>query len=448
MVSSKPVSTSTVAFPTTTRTHAASALRRGGSSPGRTTRASAVIPDLGAATGFANVLAFVASTTGSRLIQYRSAVAATPCALANCAADSPLFCHSPTNSAHSSCVSAIALTMTPKPPPENPAVQAGDTLVRRLDRDARGREVRICYEAGTCGYTLQRRLEASGKVVCEVIAPSLIPVKPGERIKTDKRDARKLAELYRAGVLTTVSPPSPEQEAIRDLCRCREDVRADLGRCRHRLVKMLVRRGFVFNSTSRLWSEAHRRWLKAVVFDNEIDRTVMAGIHARDRPNRSVGSARWMTRLRRQPSFRFIASTSRGCVASRNRHHDRHDLVAEMHGLERLSRLARWRPTWGSFPACTPAESPQRGGITKTGNGHIRRAHPSGLAVPSSRGHRTCCVRANRPAGTRRDDRRSHSAGSPVAISASPRAARCRPQGRCRDRRASSSASLWAALRG
>src|SRR5262249_13370617 len=145
-------------------------------------------------------------------------------------------------------------------------------LVRRLERDARGGEIRICYEAGTCGYTLQRRLEAAGGVVCEVVAPSLIPRKPGERIKTDHRDARKLVELYRAGVLTTVAPPTPEQEAIRDLCRCREDVRADLGRCRHRLVKMLVRRGYVFNSTSRLWSKAHWRWLSSVVFEDPTDR--------------------------------------------------------------------------------------------------------------------------------------------------------------------------------
>lgn len=149
-------------------------------------------------------------------------------------------------------------------------------LVRRLERDAGGGEVRICYEAGPCGYALQRRLEAAGPVVCEVVAPSLIPRKPGERVKTDRRDARKLAELYRAGMLTMVSPPTPEQEAIRDLCRCREDVRADLGRCRHRLVKMLVRRGHVFNSTSGLWSAAHRAWLAAVSFENETDRVVFA----------------------------------------------------------------------------------------------------------------------------------------------------------------------------
>ena len=77
---------------------------------------------------------------------------------------------------------------------------------------------------------------------CQVIAPSLIPVKPGERIKTDRRDARKLAELLRADLLTEVHPPSEADEALRDLCRAREDVREDLMRARHRLGKFLLRR--------------------------------------------------------------------------------------------------------------------------------------------------------------------------------------------------------------
>ena len=79
--------------------------------------------------------------------------------------------------------------------------KANQKLARRLQRMAKEKEMRACYEAGTCGYTLQRRLEAGG-IVCEVIAPSLIPRKPGERVKTDRRDAKKLAELLRAGVLT------------------------------------------------------------------------------------------------------------------------------------------------------------------------------------------------------------------------------------------------------
>ena len=92
----------------------------------------------------------------------------------------------------------------------------------------------MCYEAGPCGYALQRQV-TTPRVSCQVIAPALIPRKPGERIKTNRRDARKLAELLRAGLLTEVRPPTPEEEAVRDLCRARDDAREDLQRCRHRL---------------------------------------------------------------------------------------------------------------------------------------------------------------------------------------------------------------------
>src|SRR5258706_13636240 len=90
-------------------------------------------------------------------------------------------------------------------------------LARRLQRLAPG-EVRCCYEAGPTGYALQRQLRGAG-VLCTVIAPSMTPVQPGRRIKTDRRDARKLAELFRAGLLTEVHPPSESDEALRDLCR-------------------------------------------------------------------------------------------------------------------------------------------------------------------------------------------------------------------------------------
>src|SRR5260221_479795 len=248
-------------------------------------------------------------------------------------------------------------------------------LVRRLERDARGREIRICYEAGTWGYTLQRRLEAAGKVVCEVIAPSLIPRKPGERIKTDRRDARKLAELFRAGVLTTVSPPTPAQESIRDLCRCREDVRADLGRCRHRVVKMLVRRGYVFNSTSRLWSDAHRRWLSTLTFENEIDRLVVAEykLAIEQAERRLHAMDREMEKAAQLPLYRDHVAWLR-CF---------HGIdttiamifVAELHGIDRFESPRGLAAYLGLVPTLyASGESTKRGGITKTGNVHIRRA--------------------------------------------------------------------------
>jgi Transposase len=106
-------------------------------------------------------------------------------------------------------------------------------LVRKLEREAPG-PVRVFYEAGPCGYALQRQVTTS-RVSCDVVAPALIPRKPGERVKTNRRDARKLVELGRAGLLTAVQPPTPEDEAVRDLARARDDAREDLQRCRHRL---------------------------------------------------------------------------------------------------------------------------------------------------------------------------------------------------------------------
>ena len=114
-------------------------------------------------------------------------------------------------------------------------------MVKKVERQAPG-EVRFCYEAGPCGYALQRWIEDAA-CECVVVAPSLIPRKPGDRIKTDRRDARKLAELFRAGLLTEVHPPTAEDEAARDLCRAREDAHEDLVRSRHRLSKLLLRRG-------------------------------------------------------------------------------------------------------------------------------------------------------------------------------------------------------------
>ena len=136
-------------------------------------------------------------------------------------------------------------------------------LVRKLEREAPG-PVQACYEAGPCGYALQRQM-TTPRVSCQVIAPALVPRKPGERVKTNRRDARKLAELLRAGLLTEVRPPTPEEEAVRDLCRARDDARDDLQRCRHRLGKLLLRRGLHYSG--RNWTRAHRQWIDSLDVD-------------------------------------------------------------------------------------------------------------------------------------------------------------------------------------
>ena len=144
-------------------------------------------------------------------------------------------------------------------------------LVRKLEREAPG-PIRVFYEAGPCGYALQRQVTTS-RVRCDVVAPALIPRKPGERVKTNRRDARKLVELGRAGLLTAVQPPTREDEAVRDLARARDDAREDLQRCRHRLGKLLLRRGLHFSG--RNWTRAHRQWIDGLEWAHAAERAVV-----------------------------------------------------------------------------------------------------------------------------------------------------------------------------
>ena len=145
-------------------------------------------------------------------------------------------------------------------------------FVRRVRRRAPG-EVVCAYEAGPLGYGLPRELEALG-VGCGVVAPALIPIKPGDRIKTDRRDARKLTELLRGGLLTTVHAPTPEQEAVRDLCRAREAVKRDQTRVRHRLSKLLLRRGVRWTRGRQAWTRAHLEWLRGRRSEHAADQAI------------------------------------------------------------------------------------------------------------------------------------------------------------------------------
>ena len=120
---------------------------------------------------------------------------------------------------------------------------------------------------------LARRLQREG-VECVVVAPSLTPVKPGQRVKTNRRDARKIAECLRAGILTEVSPPTEADEAVRDLSRAREDLVEDRMRARHRISKLVLRRGLVWRQ-GRSWTQAHRQWLRSIRFEHAAERVVL-----------------------------------------------------------------------------------------------------------------------------------------------------------------------------
>src|SRR6516225_3357613 len=135
-----------------------------------------------------------------------------------------------------------------------------------------GGDLRFCYEAGPCGYGIQRQLSASGHE-CVVVAPSLIPKRPGDRIKTDRRDASSLAELYRAGELTVVWVPDPGHEAMRDLVRARLDAVRALRRARQQLAGFLLRQSCHYRRPA--WTQLHRRWLAGLRFEQTVHHIVL-----------------------------------------------------------------------------------------------------------------------------------------------------------------------------
>jgi transposase len=148
-----------------------------------------------------------------------------------------------------------------------------EKTMRKLRHAHPGCELRVCYEAGPTGFVLARRLAQLG-IDCTVVAPSLIPNRSGDRVKTDPRDAVKLARLHRAGELTAVNVPDASDEAMRDLCRARTDAVQDLRRSRAQLKAFLLRNGYRYSGKSA-WTEAHRRYLRELVLPHGAQRVVL-----------------------------------------------------------------------------------------------------------------------------------------------------------------------------
>jgi len=246
-------------------------------------------------------------------------------------------------------------------------------LARKLEREAPG-GVRCCYEAGPGGYVLQRQLVAAG-IPCTVIAPSLIPVKPGQAIKTDRRDARKLAELFRAGLLTEVHPPTEDEEAVRDLCRARDDAQRDRTRAKNRLTKFLLRRGCVYCVGRKpTWSQKYWRWLHALTFERPADQIVFEDyllaveqVEARlealdDQLGRMSTTEPYRAPVAALRCFHGIDTVT--ALA----------LVAELHDPRRFPSARQLTAYLGLVPRESSSGSRRRqGGITGAGNRHVRR---------------------------------------------------------------------------
>lgn len=231
--------------------------------------------------------------------------------------------------------------------------------------------IRCCYEAGPTGYELYRLLSGMG-VRCEVIAPSLIPMAPGERVKTDRRDAARLARLYRGGELSVIRVPTPAEEAVRDLCRARADVVEDLTRARQRLGKFLLRHAQVYRGRTA-WTTAHHEWLAGVRFDEpalmQTLRHYRAILDEREATLRAV-EADLHPWTAREP----FAAQVRRLVCYRG--------IADVAALTFATEICDWRrfgsaPAFMAFTGLTPSEhssgqSKRRGHITHAGNEHVR----------------------------------------------------------------------------
>jgi len=231
--------------------------------------------------------------------------------------------------------------------------------------------VRVAYEAGPTGYGLARELAGRG-VECVVAAPGKIPRAPGDRVKTDRRDAELLARLLLAGTLHPVRVPGDEEEALRDLVRAREAVRVDLMRARHRLSKLLLRHGIRF-ADGAAWTRRHRDWLVTIALDWPAAQATLldyrgaidALTHRRDQLEREIiallPTSPWQVQVGRLRCLRGIDTlTAVG-------------LCAEIGDFERFARAEQLMSYVGLVPSESTGQQRRLGAITKTGSTHARR---------------------------------------------------------------------------
>ena len=251
-------------------------------------------------------------------------------------------------------------------------LHALEKLIARL-RKAHGPDVviRVCYEAGPCGFGIARRLKQL-KIEGSVVAPSMIPTRAGDRVKTDRRDARKLARLLRAGELTAIYIPEPTDEAIRDLCRARTDAVDDRRRSRHRLKAFLLRHGYRYQGKSA-WTAAHQRYLRELVLPHPAMKVILEDYlvaieAAHERIARCEQAMHdLLPAWRLQPAVSaLMACKGFQIVAAMI-------LVSELGEIHRFAHPRQVMAYLGLVPTeNTSSDKRRQGGITKCGNPHAR----------------------------------------------------------------------------
>jgi transposase len=258
--------------------------------------------------------------------------------------------------------------------PEIHRIETTETAIRRFIAKLGGPEgLAVCYEAGPGGFVLWRLLGSIG-VACDVIAPSLIPVRAGDRVKTDRRDAEKLATLFRGGLLRFVSPPTPETEGLRDLLRCRDDIRCARTAARHRVAKQLLRHGHVYREGKTAWTKKHQAWVRrqrlADSLAQEALTQMLIHLDGIDRQlaaldvqlEQIAGRESWGWQVSKLRAFRGIQTlTALGLIAE----------IGDFARFGHPRELASWL---GITPSeYSSGEQRHRGHITHAGNRHARR---------------------------------------------------------------------------
>lgn len=232
-------------------------------------------------------------------------------------------------------------------------------------------ELRCCYEAGPTGFGLQRHLTERG-IACEVVAPALVPVRPGERVKTDPRDGRRLARLHEAGLLVAIEVPSPEREAARDLVRTREDARIDRMRDRHRTSKFLLRNDR--RPPGKSWGVTRRQWLGSQRFSDPAQQAAFDSyLHALDLVDARIDVLeRELDRVAREGPWAELVGRLR-CLRGVDTL-TALGIAVEIGDFQRFRSAEEFMAYVGLVPSeRSSGEKRRQGSITKAGNSHVRR---------------------------------------------------------------------------
>jgi len=246
-------------------------------------------------------------------------------------------------------------------------------LVKEAIRFARKGKTVVAYEAGCLGYVIHRAMEEA-KIPCYVLPANKVAKKRDDRIKTDKRDARLIGRELRSGSIRPISVPDAADEAARDLLRCREDVNGDLRRVKQRLLKFLLRHGYIFTEGKKNWTQIHWRWMDKIQFSYEHEQTVYEEYRSQIKSleERLTRLEKQITETAESPKYKAAVSKLRAfkgidyIIAL--------SVICEIGDFRRFANAKSFMSYLGFLPSENSSGGKRyQGGITKAGNGHLRR---------------------------------------------------------------------------